>query len=307
MRRRALALALAGAACALCVPAPAGAMQECKRQPETRTLAEGMGMLESAIMDPRGRLLFTDEGSLLRMARPGAEPEVLVPEVDEPGGLAYGSDGFLYVGFGNSIANGATGKTDPRSGLLRVDPLSGESSQYVTGLSMANGVVRGPDGSLYASNDVAGGIDRVAPDGTVELTWADVNSANGLVIDRARQYLFAAQTFQSAAIARVDLAAPSRVETYYSAPSEDLAGGLDGMVRDRRDRLYVAANGSGEIWRVNRRPQACSLASMPPFPDGPAALTFGRGRRGFDRENLYVVTFAGTVIELADVRGPRRR
>jgi sugar lactone lactonase YvrE len=291
----------------LCAPAQALAMRECKRQPEARTLVEGKGMLESTIMDPRGRLLFTGEGSLMRLARPGAEPEALVPEVEEPGGLAYGTDGFLYLGFGNSLANGATGKSDPRSGLLRVDPLSGESSLYVSGLSMANGIVRGPDGSFYASNDIAGGVDRVAPDGTVELTWADVNSANGLVIDRAREFLYAAQTFQAAAIARVDVGDPSRVETYYSAPSEDMAAGLDGLVRDRRDRLYVAANGAGEVWRVNRKPEACSLASMPAFPDGPAALTFGRGRRGFDRQNLYVVTFAGTVIELAGVRGPRHR
>jgi len=258
-------------------------------------------------MDPKGRLLFTDESGLLRMAAPDAEPELLVGDVEAPGGLAYGADGFLYMGFGNSIANGATGRTDPRSGLLRIDPASGESSIYVEGLSMGNGVVRGPDGSFYASNDIGGGIDRVAPDGSVEIGWADVNSANGLVIDRARMFLYAAQTFQPAAIARVDLANPAQVETFFSAAPEDIAAGLDGMVRDRRDRLYVAANGSGEVWRVNREQKACSLASMAAFPDGPSALTFGRGGGGFDRKNLYVVTFAGTVIELAGVRGPRRK
>ena len=63
---------------------------------------------------------------------------------------------------------------------------------------------------------------------------------------------------------------------------------------------------SGEI-RVNREPAACSLASMPGFPDGPSALTFGRGKRGFDRRNLYVVNFAGEVIELPGVRGPRHK
>jgi sugar lactone lactonase YvrE len=270
-------------------------------------VAEGLGTLESAIMDPDGRLLFTGEDSLMRMEAPDAEPEVFVAGVEDPGGLAYGSDGFLYMGYGNTISNAITGPQNPQSGLLRIDPATGESSVYVEGLSMGNGVVRGPDGSFYASNDIAGGIDRVAPDRTVEIGWADVNSANGLVVDRARQYLYAAQTFQPAAIARVDLADPARVETYYSAPSADVAAGLDGMVRDRRDRLYVAANGAGEVWRVNRTPEACSLASMAPFPDGPSALTFGRGGAGFDRKNLYVVTFAGTVIELAGARGPRRK
>jgi sugar lactone lactonase YvrE len=273
-------------------------------------LAEGLGTLESAIMDPQGRLLFTGDGALNRMNAPDAEPMPFVDGVESPGGLAYGTDGFLYMAYGNSIANGATGLQNPQSGLLRIDPATGESAVYVEGLSMGNGVVRGPDGSFYASNDIAGGVDRVAPDGTVEIGWADVNSANGLVIDRAREYLYSAQTFQAAAIAKVDLADPTNVETFYSASPEDIAAGLDGMVRDRRDRLYVAANGAGEVWRVNRKAEACALASgapFAPFPDGPSALTFGRGKAGFDRRDLYVVNFAGEVIELAGVRGSRRR
>jgi sugar lactone lactonase YvrE len=145
------------------------------------------------------------------------------------------------------------------------------------------------------------------PDGVVEHRWADVSSANGLVVDRAKRHVYAAQTFQAAAIAQVDLADPGTAETYYAAPLDDVSAGLDGMVRDRRDRLYVAANGAGQIWKVNRRPEACSLASMAAFPDGPSDLAFGRGRKGFDRRNLYVVTFAGTVIELAGVRPPRRK
>ena len=36
-------------------------------------------------------------------------------------------------------------------------------------------------------------------------------------------------------------------------------------------------------------------------------LAFGGGKRGFDRRNLYVVNFAGEIIELAGVRGPRRK
>ena len=270
-------------------------------------IADGLGLLESAIMDPKGRLLFTSPDGLMRMDSPDAEPEVLVPGIVSPGGLAYGADGFLYVGFGNSIANGGTGRLNPQSGLLRVDPLTGESSVFAEGLSMGNGLARGPDGSIYASNDIGGGIDRVAPDGTVELTWADVNSANGLVLDRAKQFIYAAQTFQPAAIARVPLDDPSQVETFFSAPVADIAAGLDGMVRDRRDRIYVAANGGGQVWRVNRKADACSLAEMAAFPDGPSALTFGRGKNGFDRRNLYVVAFNGEVTELAGVRGPRRK
>ncbi len=302
--RRALLSALA---LALVLPAQAQAIPDCKRYPEARVIAEGLGTLESTLMDRQGRLLIGGNGSLMRMESPDVDPEVVVPGIEGPGGLAYGADGFLYMGFGDMIAIGAQGDTNPQAGMLRIDPKTGESSVFAERMSMANGIVRGPDGAFYASNDIVGGIDRVTPDGRVQHRWSDVVSANGLVVSRDRAHLYSAQTFTAAAIARVPFDDPEAIDTYFSAPAEDAAAGLDGMVRDRRGRLYVAANGAGEIWRVNREPEACSLASMAPFPDGPSALTFGRGKRGFDRRNLYVVNFAGEVIELPGVRGPRRR
>ena len=296
------------AAVAMLVPTQALAAPDCKRYPEARVLVDGLDSLESTIVDRRGRLFFAGTGKLYRLDRPDAEPVVLAEGIDAPGGMAFDAEGFLILGFGDSIANGAQGDADPNAGLLRVDPDTGAHTIFAEGLSMGNGLARGPGGEYYASNDIVGGIDRISPDGTtVEHRWANVNSANGLVIDRAKQTLFSAQTFQPAAIARVPLDDPAAASTYFSAPPADVAAGLDGMVRDRRNRLYVAANGAGEVWRVNRKPEACSLASMPAFPDGPSALTFGRGKRGFDRKNLYVVAFNGQVTELAGVRGPRRR
>jgi sugar lactone lactonase YvrE len=282
-------------------------MPDCKRYPEARVIAEGLGTLESALMDRQGRLLIGGNGALLRMDSPDVDPEVVVPGIEGPGGLAYGADGALYIGFGDTIANGAQGDVSPQAGMLRVDPDAGTSEVFAEGLSMANGIARGPDGYFYASNDIVGGIDRISPEGVVEHRWADVVSANGLVIDRAKENLLSAQTFTTAGIAKVPLDDPSAASNYFTAPVEDTAAGLDGMVRDRKDRLYVAANGAGQVWRVNRKPAACSLASMPGFPDGPSALTFGRGKRGFDRRNLYVVNFAGEVIELPGVRKPRRK
>lgn len=295
-------------AVAMLAPAPALAVPECKRYPEARILLEGLDSLESTIVDRRGRLFFAGTGKLFRLDSPDAEPIVLAEGINAPGGMAFDAEGFLILGFGDSIANGAQGDVDPNAGLLRVDPDTGAHTIFSEPLSMANGLVRGPSGEYYASNDIVGGIERISPDGTtIERRWADVNSANGLVIDRAKENLFAAQTFQPSAIARVPLGDPDAASIYYSAPPGDVAAGLDGMVRDRRNRLYVAANGAGEVWRVNRKPEACSLASMAAFPDGPSALTFGRGKRGFDRRNLYVVAFNGQVTELVGVRGPRRR
>ena len=87
-------------------------------------------------------------------------------------------------------------------------------------MTMSNGVARGPDGAVYASNDFGPGVDRVL-DGAVTLTWASVPSSNGLVVDTSGEWLYVAQTFVPAAISRVEIADPSHVETWYSAPTAD--------------------------------------------------------------------------------------
>jgi sugar lactone lactonase YvrE len=172
---------------------------------------------------------------------------------------------------------------------------------------MANGLALAPDGTLYASDDVGVGIDRVVH-GQVENHWASVISSNGLVVDRAGENLYANQTFQPAAIVKIPLDDPTAASTYVEAPPGDTAAGPDGLTRDGLDRLYVAANGGGQIWRVNRRRQICSLAETAPL--GPSAVSFGHGRDGpFPHTNLYFVTFGGELVELHGVlrgRRPRR-
>jgi sugar lactone lactonase YvrE len=296
----------------LCAPAAAIAVPDCATQPAQRVLLSGRGTLESVISDNRGHLFFTDAdaGQLLRMGRRRSEPRVLVDGIRAPGGLSFLPDGSLLVGYGDAIATAVTGLENPQAGLIQVDPRTGDNHVYAEGLTMANGVSRGLDGAIYASNDVGTGIDRVL-DGVVTRAWATLASSNGLVVDTSGRYLYAAQTFVPAAIARIEIADPTKVETWFSAPSGDSAAGLDGLTRDGRDRIYAAANGGGAIWRIGADAQACALAHLPPL--GPSAVAFGsagrdnRGRpRGFGRRNLYVTTFQGELIQLKNVRGRRR-
>jgi sugar lactone lactonase YvrE len=294
----------------MAVAAPtAHAVPDCSVAPKARVLVEGRGVLESVISDSRGRLYFTDAdaGELLRMDRRHSDPEVVVDGIRAPGGLAFLEDGSLLVGYGDAIATAVTGLENPQAGLIRFDPKTGESSLYTDGFTMANGVAVGPDGAAYGSNDVGVGIDRYL-DGAVTRVWAPIASSNGLVIDSAGEYMYAAQTFVPAAISRITLSDPPVVEPWFSAPEADSAAGLDGLTRDGRDRLYVAANGGGAVWRVDADRQACALAHMAPL--GPSAVAFGgagKPRRGepqrFSRRNLYVTTFQGELIQLKNVRG----
>ena len=289
----------------LCIHAPpAAAAPDCPGAPfEPRTLASGQGTLESAIVHPNGRLYFTSDTGLLRMDSPDAEPVMHTP-AEAPGGLAIEPDGTIVMGVGNSIANGTVGDETGPSSLIRIHPRTGESEPYASGLSMGNGVDRGPDGSFYASNDFGSNVDRIT-DGETERGWATVESGNGLQVDSTGKWLYVAQTFRPAAIQRVEIAHPENVTPFAVAPAEDAAAGFDGMDRDPADNLFVAANGAGSVWKVTPDAEMCVLLrGLPPFPDGPSAVTVGVHGSAFRPENLYVVAFNGDLTEIAGVAEP---
>jgi hypothetical protein len=296
------ALLTIAAACLLAPPAAAA--PDCSGGPfESRTLATAQGTLESAIVHPNGSLYFTNEGALLRMDKPGAKP-VVVTHAESPGGLAIEPDGTIVMGVGNSIENGSMGDETGPSSLIRIDPETGEREPYASGLSMGNGVDRGPDGAIYASNDVGSNIDRIV-DGETDRGWASVQSGNGLQVDSTGKWLYVNQTFQPAAIQRIEIANPENVTPFAVAPPEDSAAGFDGMDRDPVDNLYVAANGAGEIWKVTPDAEMCVLLrGLPAFPDGPSAVAVGLYGTPFPPENVYAVAFNGDVTELAGVAEP---
>ena len=297
MRRPAL-LALAAL---VLLAQPAAAAPDCEGGPfASRTLASDQGTLESAIVHPNGSLYFTNEAALLRMDKPGAKP-VAITEAEEPGGLAIEPDGTIVMGVGNTASNGTVGDQTGPSSLIRIDPVTGESEPYAAGLSMGNGVDRGPDGAIYASNDFGSNIDRIV-NGETERGWATVQSGNGLQVDSTGKWLYVNQTFEPAAIQRVEIANPDNVTPFAVAPPEDMSAGFDGMDRDPVDNLYVAANGAGSIWKVTPQAEMCVLLrGLPPFPDGPSAVAVGLYGTPFPPENLYVVAFNGDVTEIAGV------
>jgi sugar lactone lactonase YvrE len=296
--RRLAALAAVGVV-TLVAAAPAAALEDCDRMPAVETVDTQPGWLESIAFDRKGRLFYTalDAGQLLMIPRPGAEPRVVLDGIDAPGGIVTRKDGDVLVGFGNSGAQAVDGIENPEAGLIRVDPGSGRSRIFVSGLQMANGVTRAPGGRIFASNATATGIDFVDR-GVVELEWASMTNPNGLVVDREKRHLYASTTTAIGSIQRMSLSNPPG-RPWFTA--EDAPGAfLDGLTRAPDDTLYVAAAGSGDVWRVSGPDDGCVLMDGPPV--GATAVAFGRGKGRFAKRSLFVTTIQGNLLELPHAR-----
>ena len=295
--RRALALAAAALAVA---PSAAQALVPCPDARMPREILAGQGKLESVIVDRRGRLFFSDvdRQAFMRLDAPGATPQLVADGIEAPGGILLGAGDDLIVGQGDSIQGGAFGNVAGMAELLRIDTATGAKTVIAEGLSMANGLAYGPRGEIYASDDFSTLIDRVESD-RVERGWADVVSPNGLAVNRAGTHLFVAQTFKPASLSSVELANPENVVEFAAPGPEDWAGGPDGMTIDERDRLFVAVNAAGQVWRAEPDGSLCRLAEGLGMA---SAVALGTGTGAFPHQHLYVVNFGGQVFEIPDVR-----
>ena len=281
----------------------ASAIPECEGTLSQKTLYTGQGVLEAVISGGGGKLFvsgtksgFDDPASLIRIDRPGATPEVISNAPAGPGGLAWVGKRLLW-GNGNTLVGGQTGDADPQASLLKVNPKNGRYFEWATDLGMANGVTRAKNGFVFASTDFGLKLDRVTPDGATTHGWASVESGNGMVVGKNGKYLFVNQTFKNpGSIARVELARPSNVTTWFSAAGLDnQVPAFDGLTRDGENNLYAAAWAAGEIWKITPDRQVCKVASGIPQVSN---LAFGGGKSGFTRNTLYAVGFGGQIVQI---------
>jgi len=233
------------------------------------------------------------------------------------GGIAVGPDGLIYAGWGNSIADSIL-----RRGLSKVvrfdqaDP-SGTMETYATGFDMANGLTFAPNGDLFVSNDVGEGPIRIPrSDPSAWAPFGNVWGTNGLVVDPAGENLYAAITFdQRSPIERIPLSNPSGhapaaflafgvaslEPAVYPHPTRvtPLVGvkGLDDMTRAADGTLYVVANGTGELLRVNPLTgDACLIVSG---LGNPSSVRIAPGGSAFDTSGealtFYITEFRGAI------------
>jgi sugar lactone lactonase YvrE len=186
--------------------------------------------------------------------------------------------------------------------VWRITP-EGEKTRVVDGgIGDPNFVLVRPDGSFLVSDDATDEIFLVDPQGRVALFTDAIGHPNGLALAADGSTLYVAQIFGSLRPLVID-------DRVWALPLEDgqpagapntiarLGEGAanDGLTLDELGRIYVAANGTGQIWRIDPATHETVLIAenMP----GVASLAFGLGE--FDHQAIYATsTRTGRVWEV---------
>jgi sugar lactone lactonase YvrE len=209
----------------------------------------------------------------------------------------------LFVTTGDGAQSGTLGTADGTIERIDLDTL--QDVAYSTGLIMPNGLAFSTAGDAYTTRDLdnpnsPAQVTKVTPSDPMHpnLHWANQGDTNGVRVDPTQTWLYISTTFnQPANVYKVRLSNPSDIQLVASLANTGsvVPKGLDDMTMDTNGVLYVTANGSGEVLRLDPTTgQSCVLASG---LQNPSAIEFGSGT-GWDSTHLFVSGFDGTVREL---------
>ncbi|GAA1463480.1 SMP-30/gluconolactonase/LRE family protein [Williamsia maris] len=305
--RVAITLIVAATAVGLITPSAASAAPSCEGVTPQRatTVARLGGWIESIVVDEKGRLFATDlyRGRVYRIDHPGATPRVLADFADGvilPGGVVVRPDGKLLVGTYNY------GPITANARVLLIDPDTGSTSVYASGLIGIDGVALAPDGTVYTSTLISTAIGRVTPAGQVTPHWTDrVVSPNGIAVSPDGRYLYAIQTWPSPSLYRIPVNAPHDAAPWIRSSHRDFAAAPDGLTVDSQGRPLVTTHLSGQVWRVDAD-HFCSV-SVGADRRGTTQVTYGHGTQGFSHGRLFRTGVYGEIDEVPSAFDPGGR
>jgi sugar lactone lactonase YvrE len=270
---------------------------------QQRQIKAGLGSLENIEFDDKGGLLLSasDPGAIERLT-PDGTVTTLVADVASPGGQRV-IGRTLYFNTGDAAQSGLAGTADGT--LERFDLDSGTRTTLAGGLTMPNGLAVLPSGDFVVSRDIGSGtgITRIPandPDHP-QTNWADLDDQNGMAVDPTGTWLYADQTFtQDSAVYKIRISDQSD-RSVVATLADPGPKGLDDMTIDSTGILYVAANLTGEVIRVDpAKGEHCVIAAG---MQNTSSLKFGRGP-GWRTDSLYVTGFDGVVRELTPPGAP---
>ena len=194
----------------------------------------------------------------------------------------------------------------PDGGVYTVSP-SGEVTLLTEGIDSPNFVTIAPDGSALISDDFDTRVFRVGLDGEVTTVIENVVAPNGMAYSPKVDALYVASTFTTAGeLTRYDLddaglpIEASGLEIMHTGSAQF----NDGIAVDFDNRVYVAANFSGTIWRVDGGVSELTEGELVVDTlTSPASLAFGEGE-DFDPCSMYVTELTGTQVVRVSIGTP---
>jgi sugar lactone lactonase YvrE len=266
-----------------------------------RVLVDGVFQrCEGIAFNGEGHLYVAGNSRLWRVSLEGEATEIA--ELYSNLGLApIGDRDILMADFGPTSRFDTGPNAD---GIVwRITP-EGEKTRIVDGgIGDPNFVLVRSDGSILVTDDATDEILLVLPDGQSGIFSDAVGHPNGLALSADESTLYVAQIFKSIRPIVTDgrvWALPLTNDGMPSGPPElvvDLGdtAANDGLAMDQFGRIYVAANGLGQIWRVD--PETRETVLIAENMPGAASLAFGAG--DFDFHAIYVTsTRTGKVWEV---------
>jgi sugar lactone lactonase YvrE len=245
---------------------------------------------EGIAFNGEGNLYVSGNASLWRVSTDGEITHVTHLYTNL--GLApIGERDILMADFGptNRFNHGAN-----VDGIVwRITP-EGQKTRVVDGgIGDPNFVLVLSDGSFLVSDDATDEIFLVGADRSIRLFSDAVGHPNGLALSPDGSTLYVAQIFESLRplvpddrVWAVPLEAgqPTGQPTVLARLGDGAAN--DGLAVDEVGRVYVAANGLGQLWRIDPGSGETTLIAenMP----GIGSLAFGKG--AFDRHAIYATS-----------------
>jgi sugar lactone lactonase YvrE len=282
------------------LPLPSLAQTDSQFPTTPRVLVDGVFQrCEGIAFNGEGDLYVAGNSRLWRVSPAGEATEIA--ELYSNLGLApIGDRDILMADFGPTSRFDTGPNAD---GIVwRITP-EGEKTRVVDGgIGDPNFVLVRSDGSLLVTDDATDEILLVLPDGQSGIISDAVGHPNGLALSADESTLYIAQIFKSIR----PIVSDGRVwalpftNGMPSGPPELIAdlgdeAANDGLAMDELGRIYVAANGAGQIWRID--PETRETVLIAENMPGAASIAFGEGE--FDHHAIYVTsTRTGKVWEV---------
>jgi hypothetical protein len=259
------------------------------RKPAVTTFLSSSDWYENLEFDGHGKLWVANlSGNRLEAYGPGGDLRATVP-VAAPGAIRRGPDGLLYANFGNN----ATSHAAP-SGVVRFDPARPDPVIFASGavFGSANGAEFDAAGNLYVADPFAG-LVKIRPDGQVDAQRKnDLPGADG-VATLGGQIFTTLLLAPNSAIARVPRAHPDQHKNVIELSHDGTSKLPDDMAFGPGLKLYIAAYGSGEVFRADLAGRSCVLVSG---LDHPTSVRFAE-HFGPDGD-MYVTQASGSVLRV---------